>query len=165
MNSRSVRQIGVWIFIIFVAGLFGAIGGRIVGYILYRLSYHYTVIPQEHQDWGLRFGLFVGTILTASHKLGRRQPFSLVQLLLGLVLVATITGTGIGLGGLIAHTAYQTGLWQPSNWRLPNPDRHAIFLGALTGRNWGAGLGVIFTVLWLRVFPQHIKSNSVSRLN
>ncbi|MFM7368429.1 MAG: hypothetical protein ACKO2Z_11695, partial [Sphaerospermopsis kisseleviana] len=71
----------------------------------------------------------MGAILTASHKLGRRQPFSLVQLLLGLVLVATITGTGIGLGGLIAHTVYQTGLWQPSNWRLPNPSRHAILVG------------------------------------
>lgn len=65
-----------------------------------------------------------------------------------------ITGTGIGLGGLIAHTVYQTGLWQPSSWRLPNPSRHAIFLGALTGGNWGAGLGVILTVLWLRSSPR-----------
>ncbi|MBD2133996.1 hypothetical protein H6F47_16540 [Sphaerospermopsis sp. FACHB-1094] len=153
MSSKSVR-LGVYIFIIFVAGLFGAIGGRVLGYGLYRLSYDYIVIPQEHQDWGLRFGLFVGAILTASHSLRRRQPLSLVQLLLGLVLVATITGTGIGLGGLIAHTAYQTGLWQPSNWRLPNPSRHAILVGALTGRNWGAGLGVILTVLWLRFSPR-----------
>lgn len=154
MSSKSVRQIGVYIFIILVAGLFGAIGGRVLGYGLYRLSYDYIVIPQEHQDWGLRFGLFVGAILTASHKLGRRQPLSLIQLLLGLILVATITGTGIGLGGLIAHTVYQTGLWQPSNWQLPNPSRHAILVGALTGRNWGAGLGVIFTVLWLRFSPR-----------
>jgi hypothetical protein len=124
-----------------------------VGKLLYRLSYDYIVIPQEHQDWGLRFGLFVGTVLAAAQTVGRRSPLPVIRPLLGLLLVGIITGISIGLGGLIAHQIYQWGIWQPANWQLPNPSRHAILVGAMMGRNWGAGVGLILAVLALRYYP------------
>lgn len=142
-----------WLLVVTLGGILGSLGGLLLGKLLYRLSYDYIVIPQEHQDWGQRFGLFVGTVLAAVQYLGRRSPLPLKNILLGLFAVGVITGIGIGCGGLIANFLYQQGLWRPVEWKLPNPSRHAILVGAIIGRNWGAGLGLISTVLAIRNIP------------
>lgn len=141
-----------WFLVVALAGTLGSFGGLLVGKLLYRISYDYIVIPQEHQDWGLRFGLFAGTALVAAQSVGRRSPFSITKPLLALLAVGVITGIAISCGGLIAHQLYQTGLWQPVNWQLPNPSRHAILVGAIIGRNWGAGSGLTLAILALRYY-------------
>jgi hypothetical protein len=125
----------------------------VLGKLLHRLSYDYIVIAQEHQDWGLRFGLFVGTLLATAQIVGRRSPLPLLRPLVGLLVVGIITAISIGMGALIAQTLYQTGLWQPEQWQLPNPHRQAMLVGAITGRNGGAVFGIALTLWWLCYRP------------
>jgi hypothetical protein len=63
-----------WLILVSLGAVLGAVGGLVLGKLLHRVSYDYIVIPQEHQDWGLRFGLFVGTLLAAAQTVGRRSP-------------------------------------------------------------------------------------------
>lgn len=148
--NRSIYQIIQWILIVVVTGGLGSLGGWLLGYNLHRLSYDYIIIPAEHQDWGLRFGILVGTVLQACHGRGQsdiKQPWPMVW---GLLCVGAITGLGILAGTAIAHTVYHQGWWDVSFWKLPNPSRHALLVGALTGRNYGSalGLGVGAIVAW-----------------
>ncbi|WP_228015484.1 hypothetical protein [Synechocystis salina] len=149
MRDRPSYPLLSWLILVSLGATLGAGGGLVLGKLLHRLSYDYIVIPQEHQNWGLRFGLFVGTLLATGQTVGRRSPLPLLRPLLGLLAVGIITAMGIGLGAWIAQTLYQTGLWQPQQWQLPNPHRQAILVGAIMGRNWGAGLGLTLSVLAL----------------
>lgn len=154
ISSRPWYPLLSWLVLVSLGGTLGAGGGLVLGKLLHRLSYDYIVIAQEHQDWGLRFGLFVGTLLASIQTVGRRSPLPLLRPLVGLLAVGIITAMGIGMGALIARTLYQTGLWQPEQWQLPNPSRQAILVGAIMGRNWGAGLGLTLSVLALSYHPR-----------
>ncbi|AIE74681.1 MULTISPECIES: hypothetical protein [unclassified Synechocystis] len=156
LHDRPWYPLLSWLVLVSLGSTLGAVGGLVLGKMLHRLSYDYIVIPYEYQDWGLRFGLFVGTLLAAAQTVGRRSPLALGRPLLGLLAVATITGIGIGLGAFGSHILYQTGLWQPMQWQLPNPSRQAILVGAIMGRNGGAVVGITLTLLWLRCFPRQI---------
>ena len=150
MPSR-LQVVLTWCVTVSVAGGLGSLGGRILGYYLYRLSYDYIVIPAEYQDWGLRFGILVGTVLAACQGVNSALSYSkLGPIALGVLSVGIITGLGIGAGTGVAHLFYHQGWWSIASWQLPNPSRHALLVGAVTGRNYGAalGLGVGAIVTW-----------------
>jgi hypothetical protein len=139
-----MKRLWWWATTVAAGAMLGALGGVVLGELLYRFSYDYVFVPAEIARWGLRVGTLGGVLVAAVQVVGPAAPAPprTAGRALGL---AMATGTaGCALGAAFGYGVYQLG-WLPAQaWGLPNPTRHAMALGVMVGKS----LGVAFGLAW-----------------
>ena len=141
----------MWTGTVAVAATAGALLGSRFGAMLYLyISYDYIVVPDDYGSLGLRLGFVVGTALAAAQVVGHRPTPSPRRVGVAFLVVGVVAVAFLGGAGWLFVELYEAGVLNTEAWRLPNPSRHALYLGLDTGARWGpllgCGIGGVF--LW-----------------
>ena len=131
----------MWAGTIAIAVAAGTVLGGRFGTMLYPQSYDYIVVPGDYASLGLRLGLLVGALLAAASVAGSRPIPSLQRLAVAFVLVGAVAVVLLIGSGALFVQLFESGVLDTEAWRLPNPRRHALFLGLDVGARWGPLLG------------------------
>jgi hypothetical protein len=137
------KRLTWWLLTMAAGAACGAAGGALLGEALYRFSYDYIVVPGELLTWGLRVGSLTGALIAATQVMGPLPPASIGRAALGLSVAALLAALGCLLGAGLGHLAWRAGIPQLPHWKLPNPHRHAMFLGVMVGKDVGVAVGVV----------------------
>ncbi len=140
----------MWTGTVAVAATAGALLGSRFGATLYLYSHDYIVVPDDYGSLGLRLGLVVGTALAAVQVVGHRPTPSPLRVGVAFLVVGVVAVAFLGGAGWLFVELFEAGVLNAEAWLLPNPRRHALYLGLDTGARWGplAGCGIGGVFLW-----------------
>ena len=121
-----------------------------LGHLTARVSYDYVVQPWSYLYWGLKIGFAAGAIVGACQVVWRGRPSASAALTTwALALALTVTSVGLVAGALATFGAYHLGWIDTSDWRLPNPSRHAMLLGVESSLHPCAAVGIVCAAAWV----------------
>lgn len=150
--DSAVRRLIHWATTLALGLLAGSVGGAMLGQLLARVSFDYIVLSSDYLHRGLQLGLAAGAVVGACQVVGQgRASAGLAIGLRALAAALGVTLLCVGGGVAVAYAAFRWGWLDMSGWRLPNPSRHALLIGADRGLDLGAALGIAGAGAWVLV--------------
>lgn len=139
-----------WSLIVAAVAGAGALLGGWFGDLIHRVSWDYIVVPEDYRALGLRLGLLAGTILAAALVVGERPLPPVGKVAAAIATLGVVAAVVVAVGGWASVALFEAGRLDTSTWVLPNPRRHALFLGLHRGVHLGPVLGALVagTFVW-----------------
>ncbi|MTJ32271.1 hypothetical protein [Aphanizomenon sp. UHCC 0183] len=142
-----LQKLKYWLVSVLLSTLWGCVIGILLQYSFEQTSIDYDMIPLEQFHWGIRYGLFMGTVIALSATIYKPSRLYLRKILADLLLVTVIIIVTIVIAAIMGVFSYNHGLWETSNWQSPNPRRHVMFISSTYGRD----IGVILSLLAIAI--------------
>lgn len=147
---HALGRLWCWTITVAFGVVAGSCGGALLGQLLSRISYDYIVRPSDYLQQGLEMGLLAGLVVGACEVVGNESasPGAAIgpRALAGALVVSLVC---IGCGAAAGYLAFRMGRLDTSGWRLPNPSRHALLMGADSGLRIGAPIGICAAGAWV----------------